>query len=112
MKNERTLRSLTFTLLLANATGAAAQVDKMSTAAQYIECMKLRTDQLDDGKSDARSVAAAVYSACQSERRAHMRYTAGVDNTRAQQLMDVSREQDIDQVSAVVLQERAKRRGK
>lgn len=104
------MRGLAIGLAMLAAWGASAQEISERTAIDYLVCLRTRSPQLDDKISDARTVAAAVMQSCKEERIAHKQSLAGVGRLQAVQLMDMSRDHDLDQVSIVVLQERAKAR--
>lgn len=95
-------------MLLIGMPGVAAQQTAKPTAEAYYACLKQHSGSLDDKTSDARTIAAAVMHFCHDEHISLVQARAGSDRNQAQRILEFNREHDLDQVSLIVLQERAK----
>jgi hypothetical protein len=76
-------------------------------AAAYFKCLQRQADELDDHKSDARTIAGAVLAACREILLADMAAIYGLNAATAEQLLRERREGDLDDATIVVLQQRA-----
>ena len=71
------------------------------------QCLAKWAAELDDGRSDARTIAAAVTASCITERQ-RMFTDGGITIEGAQRAVRESREQAIDEATAIVLMTRTK----
>jgi len=92
---------------------AAAQAPAVT---DWHRCVAGGASMLEDGRSEARSIAAAVVMNCRTARIEALVKEArarGISNANEYEILssmaDAAREQDIDYVSALVLSRRAKR---
>lgn len=92
------------------ASSAPVDTSKIAELEQLlVKCFDLQAQRLDDGHSDARSVAAAVYAACGPEKTAILT-AAGMAAQLINRTLHDAREQDIDRATISVLNHRAKPR--
>jgi hypothetical protein len=95
--------------ILACLAAAPAAAQELT---EWHRCVVRSVRTLDDGRSDARSVAAAVVGDCRNDRindlkpKVPRHLVDGDVETNLARLVDAGREQDVDYVSAVVLERR------
>lgn len=102
---------VTTLLMIASASGAGAfdAAKFLQLDGELLACFEAEAARLDDGRSDVRSVAAAVYAACG---RAKMKVLSGMDFSSQEAVTNAlraSRDQDIDRASIAVLKVRVAR---
>lgn len=95
-------------LLMASASGAGAFDMKkfLELDSKYLACMDAQALRLDDGRSDARSVASAVYAACGPDKMAAVATAGFSSQDAAAKAVRDSRDQDIDRATIAVLKVR------
>jgi hypothetical protein len=77
---------------------------------EWLACARARATELDDNRSDARSIATAVAQSCRPLR-VKMIETGALKNTPAgRQIVDRLVSEDINRATLFVLQERAKQK--
>lgn len=76
----------------------------------YVFCTFNQMVDLDDGKSDARTIAAAVLSNCMTEKIASIKASHNVSDDQAAAIMMRFRELDLDHLTASILEQRSTRR--
>jgi hypothetical protein len=93
----------------ASASAPATQQQKDEADVTYLVCMHKAARQLDDGKSDAASVALAIMPSCTSEFRNSLRVSNREMNPQARKMFesDIERRQ-IEIATKMVLEERQK----
>jgi hypothetical protein len=96
-------------MLIAIPSIAVAQTYAPSSVGLF-HCLKEQTRNLDDGVSDARTIAAAVNRMCLDERITDTVLRLKESRDMASRIVQINREHDIDTTTALVLQERGKRR--
>lgn len=97
-------RILIITALLLIASGADAQKNSAQQKMDaYYTCLKSSAARLDDHRSDARTVAGAIYQDCSAEHLAAVRAFSGLDEAAARQVLRGNREADIDRATFIVL---------
>lgn len=78
---------------------------------KYQICFAEQATKLDDDRSDARTIAAAVYAACWKAKIATLQATGGMNSTDAiNRALQASRDEDIDRASIAVLEARNAKR--
>lgn len=97
-------------MLIASAFGAGAgTVDASRFDEQLLQCFETEAQRFDDGHSDARSVAAAVYAACGPLKLAILT-VSGMKTQVAHRALHETRDEDIDRATISVLRLRVKAR--
>lgn len=101
---------IAFALALLASPALAQQAER----AALDECFADRARQLDDGSSDARSIATGLISSCSVQRRAVVARMVGkpADHADVARIFLDSREVAIDRATEIVLTLRAERRRK
>lgn len=95
--------------LAAGATGAGAQADLgklVDHDGELLLCFDVQAARLDDGRSDVRSVAAAVLAACGPVKMKKMAAAGFTSQAAVANAVQATREQDVDRASIAVLKKR------
>ena len=78
--------------------------------AKYLQCFDEQAARLDDGRSDVRSVAAAIYAACGKAKMAALLTMNFNSQEAVTKAVQATRDQDIDRASIAVLKVRGAKR--
>lgn len=98
-------------LALAGCATASSEDEKTAAIQAYVACMRAAANQLDDGISDAASIGLAVRGQCASaELRELQAWTAGMTYAGRESFRIKADAKRLQDATAVVLQERQKRR--
>ena len=103
-------RGMAAAALLLVAGGALAQATLDEAREALTRCYARATMQMDDGLSDARTIAAAALEPCRDERRAAMRLAAPSADAALIERAMRDRDTALDHATRIVLQTRIERK--